>query len=64
MISREERKERWRRCAEYIREAGNLPDAQALARMRDHYRQNTSVWITALSKLIESGWRGREKESR
>lgn len=54
-----EREERWRRCEEYMKRAGSLPAAVELAR-KDGFSQNTSVWISAIGKMLG---RRAEKES-
>lgn len=48
------RAERSRRCMEYLRRAGSLPAARALAR-RDHFGAATSAWVTALGRLLSDG---------
>lgn len=50
--TKEEREERTARLMEYLREAGNIPDAKRLA-ANDHFSANTSAWITALSRLLK-----------
>jgi hypothetical protein len=50
-ISKQEREDRRKKCEEYLRRAGSLPAAMALAR-RDGFSQNTSVWISALGKML------------
>jgi hypothetical protein len=51
-MTKEQRQERWERCAEFLRRAGNLPAARKLA-AREGFGANTSVWISALSKILE-----------
>jgi hypothetical protein len=46
-----ERQERWERCAGYLRKAGNLNGARKLARA-EGWGANTSVWVSALSKML------------
>lgn len=45
-------RERRDRCKEYLRRGGDLPTAVALA-ARAGFRQNTSVWIGALSEILD-----------
>lgn len=49
--TRAQREERWRRCEEYLRRAGSLPAAMAVAR-KEGFSQNTSVWISACGKML------------
>jgi hypothetical protein len=51
-ITKEERQERWERCADFLRRAGNIPAARKLA-AQEGFGANTSVWISALSKILE-----------
>lgn len=54
-ISKKDREERWRRCEEYLRRAGSLDAARALAK-RDGFGAPTAAWISALGKML-----GREE---
>lgn len=51
-VSKAYQRERWRRCADYIARAGDVPAAMRLAK-KDGFSANTSVWISALGKLLE-----------
>lgn len=49
--TKEAREERWKACAKYIRRTSTLSEARELAK-RDGVQFNTSVWITALGKIL------------
>lgn len=53
-MTKAERKARWDICMKYLRTRGNLPDAMRAAK-RDGISYDTSVWITALGKLLQAG---------
>lgn len=55
-ITKEYRQERWDRCMKYLRENRDLPTAMKAAHV-DGFSADTSVWITALSKMLERGER-------
>lgn len=40
------------RCVEFLRAAGSIPAAQAMAR-KHNFRVNTSVWIKALGRMLK-----------
>ncbi len=44
--------QRWAQCQKYLRRAGSLPGARSLA-AADGFSCNTSVWITALGKVLK-----------
>lgn len=46
------REERMWKCQAYLREAGSLKAAQKLAKKQEGFSANTSVWITALGKML------------
>lgn len=46
--------ERRETCKRYLRMAGSVPAAMALAH-KDGFSQNTSVWIGALSEMLGEG---------
>lgn len=47
------REERIARCQQYLLRAGTLPDVVKLAK-REHFSENTSRWLTALGRLLQS----------
>ncbi len=47
---------RWAKCEHYLRNNRSMPEAQAAAK-RDGISYNTSVWITAMSKMLVKGFR-------
>lgn len=49
--TKKEREDRRARCIEYLLRYGNLPAARKAA-AKDGFTQNTSVWITALSRIL------------
>lgn len=51
-ITPERRAERWREAAAFLRRAGSLPAARRLAASERHPGFDTSVWITALGKML------------
>ncbi len=53
--TKEDKRERWAKCQYYIKRTGNLPEAKALAKTHG-FGAATSVWITAFSKLLATGW--------
>lgn len=57
LITPKMRRERWRVCADYIARAGSIPAAMKLAK-KDGKSFNTSVWISALGKMLEKMPRG------
>lgn len=52
LITPRMRRERWRVCEEYLRKHGDLPTAMAAAK-KDGKAFNTSVWISALGKMLQ-----------
>lgn len=52
LITKTQREERWRTCARYIAQGGDIPSGQLLVK-KDGVSFNTSVWISALGKLLE-----------
>ena len=48
----EGRLSRREKCKEYLRRAGTIPNAMALAK-RDGFRAATSAWIGALGELLK-----------
>ena len=46
------RRERWRRCTDYLHRAGSLPAAVKLAKA-EGFGAPTSAWITALGKMLD-----------
>ena len=53
-MDKKARQERWEKCIKYIACYGSLPEAMAAAK-RDGVSCDTSVWITALGKMLERG---------
>jgi len=49
--TKKEREDRRARCIKYLLKYGNLPAARKAA-AREGFTQNTSVWITALSRIL------------
>jgi hypothetical protein len=45
------KRERRDKCKEYLRRAGNLPDAMKMAK-KDGFAQNASVWVGALAEML------------
>ena len=50
-FTKQERQERWDRCTKYILRYSTLTAARKAA-ARDGFKTSTSVWITALSKIL------------
>ena len=46
------RDEQLRRCVEFLKAAGSIPAAQAMAR-KHNFTVNTSLWITALGRMLK-----------
>jgi len=51
-----QRQERWEKCIGYMSRYGSLPEAMAAAK-KDGVSFNTSVWLSALGKMLERGQR-------
>ena len=51
-----EREARWETCIKYLKRCGNLPAAQKVA-SQEGVSFNTSVWVTALGKMLGRGER-------
>lgn len=51
VLSKQEREVRRNRCIEYLLRYGNVPAARKAAN-RDGFGANTSVWVTALSRIL------------
>ena len=52
VLSKKEKEERQSRCIEYLLRYGNSLPAARKAAARDHFLASSSVWITALSKIL------------
>jgi hypothetical protein len=57
------RKTRRAKCMEYLKRAGTLPEAVALAKS-EGFSQNTSVWLGALSDLLMAQSKDEDNPSR
>lgn len=51
-LSIAEREERWTVCMSYLRRCGSIPAAQKAAK-QDGKSFDTSVWVSALGKMLE-----------
>jgi len=54
VMTKEERQERWDKCTKYLRQYATLDGAQAAAHA-DGVSFDTSVWITAMDKMLQRG---------
>jgi hypothetical protein len=61
ILSKKEREDRRIRCIEYLLRYGNIPEARKAAN-RAGFGANTSVWVTALSKILACKSGGRRGE--
>lgn len=57
-MDKKDRQARWGRCEGYLHLAGSLPAAMRLAR-QDGFAVSTSVWITALVKMLSKMSKGK-----
>lgn len=53
-LTKEGQEARWEKCIGYLEKTSDMPAAMKAA-ARDGVYHNTSVWITALSKMLGQG---------
>lgn len=53
VLSKKEQENRWIRCIEYLLRHGSILAARKAAN-RDGFGASTSVWITALGRILET----------